>query len=306
MAKQKGKSLDDGVLKFLLTGGVRMPADLKAQRLAAAQDGIRQRAARDGFAQRGAKLWGTLQEPSRPSRDDPADAKALDGLLAMHKKLAATKVVAPRVAAEVGGLFPGMISVKETPPFDYAMTIPTVIEGSPVISGAANTNGQLNGSAVTNMTGRSAGSWYSEMGLFFHPLSAGRLRLSSSPSMSFQFWTNSLKPQHFVRSFGHAGLGVFTLDRVGNVGTVNAGPAHLKLWDEQATQQIRFDFGSIESTPLSLEFDVNPTLIYCLFVSLSVHAIGRGWPGSLAGSVISVVVPSFSWDFWIEPVLEQF
>ena len=213
-------------------------------------------------------------------------------------------MAAPRVAAEVGGLFPGTISVKETPPFDYAITIPTVIAGNPVISGAANTNGQLNGSAVTPRAGRSAGSWYSEMGLFFHPLAAGRLRLSTSPSFSFQWWTNSLRPQHLVRSFGHAGLGVFTLDRVGNVGTVGVGPAHLKLWDEQATQEIRFDFGSVASTPLSLEFEVNPTLIYCLFVSLNVHVQGAGWPGSLAGSVVSVIVPSFSYDFSLIPVLD--
>ena len=133
----------------------------------------------------------------------------------------------------------------------------------------------------------------------------GRLRLSTSPSFSFQWWTNSIKPQQLIRSFGHAGLGVFTLDRVGNVGTVGTGPAHLKQWDEQTTQQIRFDFGSSESTPLSLEFEVNPTLIYCLFVSISVHVEGAGWPGSLAGAVLSVVVPSFSYDFTIIPVLEQ-
>ena len=77
------------------------------------------------------------------------------------------------------------------------------------------------------------------------------------------------------------------------------------MWDEQATQQIRFDFGSSASTPLSVELEVNPTLIYCLFVSLNVHVQGAGWPGSLAGAVISVAVPSFSYDFSIHPVLEQ-
>ena len=37
----------------------------------------------------------------------------------------------------------------------------------------------------------------------------------------------------------------------------------------------------------------------------AVHVIGSGWPGSLAGSVVSVVVPSFSYDFSIHPVLEM-
>jgi len=74
---------------------------------------------------------------------------------------------------------------------------------------------------------------------------------------------------------------------------------------EQATQQIRFDFDSSPSTPLAVQFEVNPTLIYCLFVSLQVHVEGVGWPDSLAGAVVSVAVPSFSYDFSIIPVLEQ-
>ena len=60
MAKQRGKSEEAGVLKFLRTGGVRMPGDLKGQRLAAAQQAVGRQVARDGIARRGAKLWGAL------------------------------------------------------------------------------------------------------------------------------------------------------------------------------------------------------------------------------------------------------
>lgn len=302
MAKRSSKTRQADVLKFLRTGGVKMPADLKSQRTAAAQRIVNERFAQSqGIGRRSAKLWGALHGGSRMPAD-AASETALDGLLALHKKLASTKVVAPRVAGELGGIFPGTVSVKVTPPFDYVITIPTVISGSPTVTGSSNTNGQLTGSAVTAMQGRNAGSWYSEMGLYFHPMTEGRIRLSASPSFSFQFWTNSLRAQDSVRSFGHAGLGIFTLDRLGHVGG-GPEPAHLKMWDEQLTQQIRFDFGSSGNTPLSVEFDVNPTLIYALFVSLDVHVEGVGWPGSLAGAVLSVNVPSFTYEFSMLPVL---
>jgi len=113
-------------------------------------------------------------------------------------------------------------------------------------------------------------------------VTAGTLHVSSTPAFSFQWWTNSLGSA-LVRSFGSAQLGIFTLDRLGNVG---GGPAMaMKQWDEQMTQQIRFDFGSNSGTPLSVQMDVNPTLIYALWVSLDVHVEGVGWPGSLASSI---------------------
>jgi hypothetical protein len=304
MARKSANSKQAGVLKFLRTAGTKMPADLKRQRIAAAKAIIKQRFDQSrGIGRQGARLWGQLQERSNPPGADPANKRALDALLAMHKKLAAKKVAAPHVRPDLGGIFPGTISVKVTPPFDYAITIPTVIQGSPTVSGSANTNGQINGSAITATQGRNAGSFYCEMGLYFHPLAAGRLRLSASPSFSFQWWTNSLRAQSSVRSFGHAGLGIFTLDRLGHVGG-GAQPDHLKMWDEQNTQEIRFDFGSSGNTPLSVELDVTPSLIYALFVSLDVHVEGVGWPGSLAGAVLAVNVPSFTYDFTIQPVLQ--
>jgi hypothetical protein len=298
MANKRSKTSDDaGVLKLLRTGGSKMPADLKSQRVADVKRSLAERFEHGrGVERQGVKLWSQLQKA-----DGPSNQKALDGLVAIHKKLASTKVVAPKLGAEAGGFRPGRITAKVTPPFDYAITIPNVISGNPTVSGSCNTNGQLSGSAVTaTARGLNAGSFYSEMGIYFHPVTAGTLYLSSTPSFSFQWWTNSLNTA-LVRSFGSAQLGIFTLDRLGNVG---GGPTMaMKQWDEQMTQQIRFDFGSNPGTPLSVQMNVNPTLIYALFVSIDVHVEGIGWPGSLAGAVMSVAVPSFTYEFDMQPVL---
>jgi hypothetical protein len=298
MANKRSKTSDDAaVLKFLRTGGSKMPADLKSQRVADVKRSLTERFEHGrGIERQGAKLWSQLQKT-----DGPHNQKALDGLLGIHKKLAGTKIVAPKLGAEAGGFLPGRITAKVTPPFDYAITIPNVISGNPTVSGSCNTNGQLSGSAVTaSARGLNAGSWYSEMGIYFHPVTAGTLHVSSTPAFSFQWWTNSLNTS-LVRSFGSAQLGIFTLDRLGNVG--GGAAMAMKQWDEQMTQQIRFDFGSNPGTPLSVQMNVNPTLIYALWVSLDVHVEGIGWPGSLAGAAMSVTVPSFTYQFDIQPVL---
>ena len=76
MARQSGDSQRAGVLNFLRTGGVKMPADLKTRRMAAAQRSIKERVAQTkGIGAEGAKLWGALQGASAPVGDDPASTR---------------------------------------------------------------------------------------------------------------------------------------------------------------------------------------------------------------------------------------
>lgn len=232
----------------------------------------------------------------------PGDPRAEAELLALHQRLAGHPLAAPKIAAEAGGLFPGRITVKVTPPFDYAFTIPDH-EGETISSGFANTNGQLAGRAVTaRKRGLQHAGMYAEMGLFFHPLSAGTIRVSANPTFSFQHWTNSLGSS-FVRSFGSAQLGIFTFDRQGHIG---GGPiSQMKTWNEEQVGQVRADFGFDQTASLSVHMDVTRTLVYALCIALDVHAFGVGWPGSLAGADLAVSVPSITWQFDLIPVLEQ-
>jgi hypothetical protein len=41
-----------------------------------------------------------------------------------------------------------------------------------------------------------------------------------------------------------------------------------------------------------------------VFIEAETHVEGVGWPGSLAGAVLSVTVPSITYDFQMRQVLE--
>jgi hypothetical protein len=285
------------MLRFLRTGGQRLPPDFTTHRRAAVQRHLQTSSNRGhAIVRRKIKALGGLH------KSNPADHTAETELLALHQRLAGAPLLAPKVAAEAGGLFPGRITVKVTPPFDYAFTIPDH-EGDATSSGFANTNGQLAGRAITGRKRalQSAGM-YAEMGIFFHPLAAGTIRVTANPTFSFQHWTNSLGSS-FVRSFGSAQLGIFTFDRLGHIG---GGPImQMKTWNEEATGEIRADFGFDQPAALSVQMDVTRTLVYALCIALDVHAFGIGWPGSLAGADLAVTVPSITWQFDFLPVLEQ-
>ncbi len=284
-------------MKFLQTGGQRVPADFTARRRDAVQRHLETQSNRGhAIVRRKIKALGGLQPAG------PGDPRAEAELLGLHQRLAGHPLAAPKIAAEAGGLFPGRITVKVTPPFDYAFTIPDH-EGETISSGFANTNGQLAGRAVTaRKRGLQHAGMYAEMGIFFHPLTAGTIRVSANPTFSFQHWTNSLGSS-FVRSFGSAQLGIFTFDRQGHIG---GGPiSQMKTWNEEQVGQVRADFGFDQTASLSVQMDVTRTLVYALCIALDVHAFGVGWPGSLAGADLAVSVPSITWQFDLIPVLEQ-
>lgn len=298
MANKRQTAREDAaMLKFLRTGGQRLPADFKSRRIAAVQRHLAAESNRGhAIVRRKIKALGGLQ------RSGPADQKAVTELLALHKQLAGSPLAAPKVVAETGGFFPGRITVKVIPPFDYAFTIPDAENGA-TSTGFANTNGQLAGRAVTSRTrGLQSAGMYAEMGIFFHPLTAGTVRVSATPTFSFQHWTNSLGSS-FVRSFGSAQLGIFTFDREGHIG---GGPIMpMKQWNEETTGEVRVDFGFDQTAALTVQMDVTRTLVYALCVALDVHAFGVGWPGSLAGADLAVSVPSITWQFDLVPVFEQ-
>lgn len=71
-----------------------------------------------------AKYFGQGRGLSEVDPRDPAKAAALQGLLAMHEKLAKQKLTVPKLPGGLGGLLPGQIVVTAVPPFDYGIVIP--------------------------------------------------------------------------------------------------------------------------------------------------------------------------------------
>lgn len=245
---------------------------------------------------------------------DPNVVRSLNGLLGQHEKYAKQKLAAPKVLQDVGALFPGQIAVNTVPPFDFDHVLFGSGTGSNIATREASANrlnGQINVSAITSSNkGFGGGSAYGVVGLYFHPFGSGQLTVRATPKFSFQWWTNSIRPTALVKSHGHVSLVIYGVDAyaetTGEVGTiVSTASTVIHSWDEEETNQVRFDFQFDLEKAGVVSMNVDHSLVYYLFIESQVEVHGVGWPGSLAGSKMSITVPSISYDYHLHPVLTQ-
>ena len=281
--------------------GGKAPPEFVRQRMAAAE---RELAAQDQnrrVPRQVEKFFRQIQKPNRPKVGDPKVIQATGGLLDIYKKLGRQRIIAPGVLAESGGILQGRFEVKLTPPFDYAFAIKHTFDGGPTVSSSANKNGQLDARSVTEFEKRSFASAYAECGVFFHPFfGPAKLRVSANPSYTRQWWTNSLSAADLVKSFGSIVVGMF--GQQGRTGPTKGNVGIGDLWDEQSSEQVRFDLGSSPSIAPVAELEVDPSFAFSVFVAIQVSALGTGWPGSLAGAIIAAVVPSITIELDLIPV----
>jgi len=273
-----------------------------------------QLARKNSMLQKMAKSLGRAQGLSKPDLANPATARAVDDLLALHQKLASKKLQIPAVPGGLGGVLAGSISARATPPYDFDVSLDTILgeAGQPTLSSSVNKDtGQMSVSAISSTDrGFNGGSKYTTVGIYFHPTGPGTLTVTAMPVYSYQWWTNSLHPYSSVRSYGEVGLSIYGVDVANQTtGALNtiitvAGKVAFQ-WDQQQAGQVSFDFGSDLQTSVSASAYVNHTLIYLLFIEAEAHVEGVGWPGSLAGSKLSVAVPSISYEFIAQPLLES-
>ena len=260
-----------------------------------------------------AKHFDHVQKTPAIDTRDAEVARSLEAMVGLHQKFAKQKLVPPK-AADIGGLFPAGISVTTPPPFDFDHVLFGVGTGSNIATREASANrlnGQINLSAITSSNkGFGGGSAFGVVGLYFHPFGSGVLTVHAAPKFSFQWWTNSIRPTADVKSFGSIVLNIFGVDAFadttgeGNTIVSNAATV-LHIWDEQETNQVRFDFKFDQEATGTVSLNANHSLVYYLFVSAQVGVHSFGWPGSLAGSKLSVTVPSISFDYELLPILTQ-
>ncbi len=299
MAKKRGATKrHHEALEFLRMGGTQIPAGFASKAAAVTESMLREKLnAGTASRRRGAKLFGALKGRSTVTVNDPANKKALDGLLSWHKKVAGKKLAFPKVTSGLGGFVPGRISGTIVPPFNFADSIPTLLANvsDPTLSVSASVNGQISASAVTSQTrGFNGGSEYARVGIFFHPMTPGTLTISASPTYSFQWSTNSLNSS-LVTSSGSVGLTIYGMTDMAQI-LATAGTIY-ESWQEDTAGQLDFDFGLNVQKSLSVSLDVTPSLVYICFVEVFAHVIGMGWPGSLASAMAAATVPSISYVF---------
>jgi hypothetical protein len=305
MARKRGATKQHmQAMEFFQMGGTRIPAGFASKAAAATKSMLRERVdARSVLRKQGAKLLGELKGASPIAVNDPANKKALDGLLSWHKKLAGKKLPFPKVPAGLGGFLPGSISGTIVPPFNFADSIPALLANvsDPTLSVSASVNGQISASAVSSQTpGFNGGSEYARVGIFFHPMTQGTLTISASPTYSFQWSTNSLNTSD-VSSSGSVGLTIYGMNEMAHI-LATAGDLY-ESWQELATGEINLDFAFDVQKSLSVSLNVTPSLIYICFVEVFAFVLGMGWPGSLATAMASATVPSISYAFDSLPVL---
>ncbi len=261
-----------------------------------------------------AKHFDQVHQPAKIDTKDPGVSRSLDGLLGLHQKFAKQKLAAPKVIQDVGGLFPGRIAVNAIPPFDFDHVLfggPSYPNVGTREATANRLNGQINASAITSASkGFGGASAYGVVGLYFHPFGSGSLTVRATPKYSYQWWTNSIRPTALVKSHGSVSLVIYGVDAyadtTGESGTIlSTAATNIFSWNEEETNQVRFDFKSDQQTPGAVTMNVDHSLVYYLFVAVSVGVHGYGWPGSLAGSKLSVTVPSIAYDFQTHPILQQ-
>lgn len=249
------------------------------------------------------------------TKADAAADRALESLLRDHDRLARQRLPLARNVGGFDGLLPGQIRATIVPPYDYDIVIPTRLAGNDADLDATSDRrtGSMTLSAVTaNERGRSGGSMYTTVGIYFHPPGRGTLTISAAPIYSYLWWTNSLTSADFVRSFGQLAITAYGVDvagqTVGENGTiVTTAGAEFYSWDETRSGEVNLDFDSnVQAPVMSATLNVNRNLVYLLFVAADVHVDGEGWPGSLAGSRLSVSVPYITYNFVAEQVIQPF
>src|SRR4030095_9720292 len=207
MPNKKNRMSSQANALQILRGGKAVPKELVKRCVADLQQRRNKELDKRNSTERQmAKFLGQSQGQSKP------DAKASDGLLGIHRKLAKQKLVPPRVRGGLGGVLPGRITATIVPPFDYNIVIPTRLAGNDATIEASSNRltGQMNASAITNTKkGFNGGSMYTSVGVYFHPLGPGTLTLHATPTFSFQWWTNSVGPNSLVQSFGSGGLTIY-------------------------------------------------------------------------------------------------
>src|SRR4029079_4709849 len=108
MAKKRAAAKQQTQISdFLRTGGTKIPSGFAHSATEAIRARLRDKLiAGTAVRKQGAKLLGGLKGGSAVQLRDPANKKALDALLAWHKKRAAKKLSFPKVPGDIGGGFP--------------------------------------------------------------------------------------------------------------------------------------------------------------------------------------------------------
>ena len=317
MASNKSRAQSE-TLQFF-RGGKALREDLVRRCLRDFQETKKARfQERSAIALQAANDLSEAKKSAQSASSDPQTAKALQGLLGIHKKLAKHKLALPKVVPGPGGIVAGTISVTRTPPYDFQEQFPSysALGLKPVLTGSPNKiTGQISSSAVTAAEpGYSNGDMYTAVGILFLPPAPGILTVYANPIYSYEGWTESFPPLSYssyapVQSLLTGSLNIYAYNVAGwplNFAT-GAGQPFVQAIENQPGPLVLKDGFNLQAS-VSASVAVDQTQLCLMFVAADSSVFGYGPPGgssggSVAGAVLSITVPSISYDFQIQPVV---
>lgn len=311
MASKKSRAQSEVPQFLVIDEGVR--ENLARRFLEFQQRKAKKTQEKNATLQQMAKYLGEIHGEVKPPSSDPKTAKALKGLLGIHEKLANQKLAPPQVPLGTGGI---NYTVTVTPPYDYYPKPSTTVDTGalePILTGSPDpTTGQLSSSAVTlSQPGYNGGEIYVTLGIYFPfvPPVAGTLTAYANPIYSYECWTesyfppNSPAPLAKARSFLSGSLNIY--------GTIpndppptfetTASKVFFQLDQTTPTPQtpgpLAFEDGFNLQTSVSVSTPVDPSQAYMIFISVETLVNGFGSLGSIAGAMLSVTIPSITYNF---------
>lgn len=126
------------------------------------------------------------------------------------------------------------------------------------------------------------------------------MSVSASPASSFQWWVNTLV-QRRVISAGTAKVGIAARQGDSTEWQEAYSIISSSWFDDE---QFGFDWGSNPGELVSTKlYDLDPSYECLLYVAVLNQVDALGWPENLAGSVLSVTVPSITFELDMVQVL---
>lgn len=257
---------------------------------------------RNAILQQMSRYQSEVQGLAKPAR---GASKALDGLLGIHETLAKHKLAPPQVIPGPGGVSGLSYSVTVTPPYQYQPPTQQAIypDGyEPTLMGVADpSTGQLSATAVTANQGTGTGWIDNALGVYFTSSVPGTLTASVNPIYSFEWWTESFSASAAVTASLQGALNIWGGLPGGSIEAAFTEP--FVYFNEQQPGPLVLKDGFNLQGSASLSVPLDPSLVYIIFVSVDASALGLGAGGSIAGAMVSVTVPSITYDFQMQPVV---
>jgi hypothetical protein len=288
-----------------LQGGI-LPANLVRRQLADVQRKLSAEFEEENALRlQGTTLYNQVAPPVYNGETAETE-KTLDGLRRFTERLAKRKLaVAPkiRLPPDVWGRY----SLRFTPPYTGLGGVAAgqlgPVTGSPTLSATGvDSLGQMTCSVDTNFDKPSSGTAANLMGVHFKPLfKNATARISFDSQLAFSFYMNSIRDK-IATARGQGLIQLFQFDSAFVQPALQRGA--FIGFNQIAENELDFDIHSDAGPTWSLQAPVSSDHFYFVVISLSCSASGAGWPGSLAGSKVSVTVPSITVTITGEPLLQ--